>query len=209
MVKLFVEGGGDDDSLKTECRRGFAKLLEKGGLAGRMPRIVACGGRQRAYDRFSTELAARDPATAPMLLVDSEDPVLRGTSPWAHVASRKGDQWAKPAGASDDHLHLMVQCMETWLLADRQAIASFYGNGFRVGALPSAGSQIETLSRQEILQKLEQATRSARTKGRYDKGRHSFALLAQVDPGVLRQASPWADRFFEMLDRKTNLRSGR
>jgi len=57
-VRLYVEGGGDSKELKTHCRRGFRKFIEKAGLQGRMPRIVACGGRQRAYDSFATALAA-------------------------------------------------------------------------------------------------------------------------------------------------------
>ncbi len=51
---LFVEGGGHhNDALKTKCRKGFRIFLEKTGFAGRMPKIIACGGRQDAYDQFS------------------------------------------------------------------------------------------------------------------------------------------------------------
>lgn len=72
-MKLYVEGGGDAAALKTACREGFAKFLGKAGLAGRMPRIVACGSRADAYDSFCTAIRNGEAA---MLLVDSESPVL-------------------------------------------------------------------------------------------------------------------------------------
>ena len=73
-IKLYVEGGGDSKELKARCRRGFRKFIEKAGLEGRMPRIVACGGRQNAYDSFVAALDVEGPmGPIPMLLVDAED----------------------------------------------------------------------------------------------------------------------------------------
>jgi predicted ATPase len=123
--KLFVEGGGDNDSLKTECRRAYAMLLEKAGFKGRMPRIVACGGRRNAFDQFATAVGAGE-GPPPLLLVDSEEPVETG-DPWEHVAHRLDDLWVRPAEATEDQLHFMVQCMEAWFLADRIASESFLG----------------------------------------------------------------------------------
>jgi hypothetical protein len=33
-MKLFVEGGGDSNDLRTACRAGFAAFLKKAGLTG-------------------------------------------------------------------------------------------------------------------------------------------------------------------------------
>jgi hypothetical protein len=196
--KLFVEGGGDhNDALKTECRRAFAALLEKAGLRGRMPRIVACGGRQNAFDQFCTAI---DGGESAILLVDSEEPVDQ-ESPWQHVAQRPGDRWSKPAGATEDHLHLMVQCMEAWFLADRQAIRDFFGQGFNENALPPVTSVPEDVGKQDLYRRLEQATRKTKTKGTYDKGDHAFRLLAMLDPSLVRKSNFWAERFFSTLDR--------
>ena len=49
---IYLEGGGDSNQLKIRCREGFCKLLEKCGFARRMPKLVACGGRDAAFDRF-------------------------------------------------------------------------------------------------------------------------------------------------------------
>ncbi len=45
MVKVYVEGGGDSKELRTRCREGFSKLVERAGFKDRMPKFVACGGR--------------------------------------------------------------------------------------------------------------------------------------------------------------------
>jgi hypothetical protein len=61
-MKIYVEGGGDTHSLKTECRRGFTEFLKNAGLAGHLPQIVACGGRGIAFDRFSIAIQNNEPA---------------------------------------------------------------------------------------------------------------------------------------------------
>lgn len=200
MVKIFVEGGGDSDSLKTECRRAFGRLLERAGFKGRMPRFVACGGRRNAFEQFCTALEDGGRNEAAFLLVDAEGPVTCA-SPWDHVAQQKGEAWERPARAAEDNLHLMVQCMEAWLMADRSALTKFYGQGFNEKALPSATARLEEVGKLDLYRKLEQATRDTKTKGRYGKGEHSFKLLATLDPDLIRTASPWAERFFATLDR--------
>jgi hypothetical protein len=197
MVKLFVEGGGDNDALRTECRRAFTQLLERAGFKGRLPRIVACGGRQQAFEQLCTALGDGRRADLAILLVDAEAPVTQ-QSPWDHVVQ---DPWPRPDGASDESLHFMVQCMEAWLVADRRALRDFYGQGFREGALPPATGTLEAVGKPDLSRKLEQATRDTKTKGPYDKSKHSFKLLATLDPKLVRQASPWAERFFATLDK--------
>ena len=71
MVKLYVEGGGDTNALRTACREGFTSFITKAGLVKR-PRVVACGSRRDAFESFCTAIAVGEEA---MLLVDSEAPV--------------------------------------------------------------------------------------------------------------------------------------
>ncbi len=197
--KLFVEGGGNhNDALKTECRRAFTAFLERAGFKGRMPRVVACGGRRNAYEQFCTAIDGGEGSA--ILLVDAEAPVVAG-DPWQHVAQRPGDEWDRPAGATEDHLHLMVQCMEAWFLADRRALEKFFGQGFRGNALPAATCVPEDVDKLELYNRLKQATAKTKTKGTYNKGKHSFKLLATLDPSLVRKAGGWAERFFATLDR--------
>lgn len=196
-ARLYVEGGGDSKVLHSACRRGFSEFLRKAGLQGSMPRIVACGGRRQAFDDFCTAVKQKKIA---VLLVDSEV-LVTDVSPWRHLLSRPGDQWAKPAGVTDDGCHLMVQCMESWFLADRQSLAAFFGQGFQANQLPAEASPIESINKDQLLQSLVKASRQCKTKSSYGKSEHSFLLLAKIDPAKVIQASPWADRFVKILKR--------
>lgn len=194
-AKLIVEGGGQSKELRTRCREAFSELMRRAGFGGRMPRIIASGSRDDARDEFENYLKV---GQGSFLLVDSEAPVAVGAKPWAHLKAR--DNWKRPVGAKDDHCHLMVQCMETWFLADVHALETFYGQGFAPNALPHTAN-IEVVSTKAVLDALERATRGTKTKGEYGKSAHSFKILHEIDPSKLRKASEWADRFFATLDR--------
>ncbi len=75
MSKIYLEGGGDSTQLTIRCREGFRKLLVKCGFAGRMPRLVACGGQGTAFDRFMTAHETAIAGEYLALLIDSEDPM--------------------------------------------------------------------------------------------------------------------------------------
>lgn len=194
-VKLYVEGGGDSDALRTRCREGFRGFLERAGFKNSMPRIVACGSRQAAYDRFNTACLANETA---LLLIDSEDAVAPGLSPWMHLADRRGESFVKPVNAQDDHCHLMVVCMETWFLADKDALSRFFGQGFNANGLPQ-NNNIEAVSKTDIYNGLATATSHCKTKAPYGKGEHSFKILLHIAPDKVSAASPWARRFLEAL----------
>ena len=200
-MKLYVEGGGNRRNLKTACRRGFTEFLKRAGVTQR-PRIIAAGGGADALDRFRIALGNNEPA---MLLIDSEGRVnaehQQGDSvnwkPWAHLAPR-GDDWHKPNAAQDMDCHLMVQCMEAWLIADREALAAFFGPQFQENQLPHSTSQAESIDKDELLEKLKKATKGCKGNG-YDKGSHSFELLEEINPARVMAASPWAERFISFL----------
>jgi len=194
-LTLYVEGGGDTTAQRERCREGFSEFIRKAGLQGDMPRIVSCGGRSKAYDRFRLDIESGNPA---MLLVDSEDPMTTA-SPWTHLLQRPGDGWQMPSNATDDDCHLMVQCMESWLLADREALKAFFGQGYREKRLPAVGNPVESLSRQALQRALVEATKDCKTKASYGKGEHSFRLLARIDPQKVANACPSAARFVATL----------
>ncbi len=201
-VKVYVEGGGEGHALRTACRKGFSTLFDRAGLRGRMPRIVASGSRIQAFDDFRTALLRASQDEFVCLLVDSEDPVEANTSPWVFLKARQFDRWEPPAGAVDDNAHLMVQCMEAWFLADSAALERFFAQGFRRNALPNR-ADVEKIPKRDVIAAIEAATCDCTPKGRYRKGRHSFDVLATLDPEIVARASPYADRLFETLKRRT------
>lgn len=206
MVKLYVEGGGDTAALKTACREGLTTFVTKAGLKKR-PRIVACGSRRDAFDSFCTAIANGEEA---FLLVDSEDCVSAQHQhgqpdtwqPWAHLKARQGDGWDKPQQSVDTDCHLMVQVMESWFLADRDALKAFFGQGFKENSLPATNNALESTAKQQIYDALTLATKTCKTKAAYGKGEHSFKLLTKIDPAKVIQASPWAKRFVDELLKK-------
>lgn len=199
-VKIYIEGGGEQNRLKRECRRAFAAFFESAGFHGRMPRVVACGSRNEAFKDFCSSLkSAERTETLAFLLVDSEDAVksVFQNSPWEHLGDR--DHWAQPDGATNEQVHLMIQCMENWFLADPEALILFFGQGFNSNALPG-NTNIERITKSDVLRSLEIASRHCQ-KGSYGKGDHSFKILEIMDAEKVVTASQSAKRLIFELDK--------
>lgn len=194
MVTLYVEGGGDTADLHGRCRAGFSGLLKSAGFAGRLPRIVAGGSRNKAFDLFRSAHEQR-PGSIALLLVDSEDPITQ--APWEHLRARDG--WNRPAGATDERVHFMATCMETWLVADRDALRRHFGSDFNERGLPPV-QNLEGRSRAAVLACLDQATIRCNAGRRYSKGAVSFALLGSLDPNVLQKHLVYFQRLIETLN---------
>lgn len=193
-VRVYVEGGGDPGSTKAACREGFRRLFQKLANLGVNPTVIASGGRLKAFQNFCDALeASRDELI--LLLADAERPVV--ASVWTHLGAEP-DCWRKPAAAADEQAHLMVQSMEAWFIADKDALARYYGRGFRANALPRH-QDIEAIPKDDLVPALERASR-ATTKGRYHKTWHGYAILATISPAKVRQRSPHAERFFHVLE---------
>lgn len=197
-VCIYVEGGGHESRTLTECRKGFRLFFEKVAPPGFCPRVIACGSREAAFKDFRVALRDAGAGNA-MLLVDSEEPVDPRHGSWQHLKSV--DRWSKPRGATDDEAHLMVQCMESWFLADVESLTGYYyEEGFRRNALP-ANPQIEQVPKRDVVRGLRNATRRTQ-KGGYDKRAHGFQILPKLDPTRVRERSPRAERLCRILIEK-------
>lgn len=174
---IYLEGGGDGKDLHVRCREAFRRLLEHMGFQGRMPRLVACGGRGQAFKDFCTALRRQRYTGWTAMWLDSEEPMVNLEDTWVHLAASDG--WQQPTGAANDDVLLMVTCMETWIVADRDALKQFYGARLRETALPPL-DDLECRPRTEIQASLENATRGARNS--YRKGRRAFELLCTLNP---------------------------
>jgi hypothetical protein len=162
-----------------------------------MPKVIACGGRDEAYRKFCTAVGNASDGEFIVLLVDSEGPV-GGAPAWDHLRNR--DRWQRPEGADGDNAHLMAQIMESWFLADREALGEYFGNGFLEAALPRH-VVVEEIAKADVLNGLKNATRRCRTKTTYDKGQHSFDILARLDTAKVEERAPHARRLLSTIRR--------
>ena len=151
-VAIYMEGGGRKHDSKAALRQGMEEFLRDIKTACRERkwhwRLVCCGARDEAYRRFHNELASGADGIT-ILLVDSEGPV-EATAPTEHLTKRDG--W-NLHGVDDDKIHLMVQTMEAWIVADPEALASYYGQGFQKHSLPR-NPNLEDVSKDDIVQAL-------------------------------------------------------
>ena len=193
-VTIYLEGGGDTGQLKQRCREGFRKLFENCGF-NRMPKLVACGGRGNAFDRFCT--AHADGKEDAILLIDSEDPITDIEKTWEHLKVR--DHWERPEGAKDEHVLLMTTCMETWIVADHAALRAFYRSALKESQLPLLVN-LETRLRHSIQDSLQIATKDCKNK--YEKGKRSFEVLAVLTRKTLEQHLPSFKRARNELAKK-------
>ena len=162
-----------------------------------MPRVVRGGGRARTFDLFRTAIRNPRPGRMPFLLVDSETAVTTGQSAWRHLGARDG--WDRPPQAGDDQAFLMVQVMETWFLADRNALRQYFGTSFRKNVLRQ-WPDLEGVSKDDVIDTLDRAT--AKCPRPYTKGTVSFELLERVDPAQVEAECPHANA---LLDRLRNI----
>lgn len=91
----------------------------------------------------------------------------------------------------------MVQVMESWFLADVEALDSYYGQDFRRQALPR-NPDVERVPKEDVERRLKLASRDI-GKGEYKKSRDSFAILERLDPAKVIAASGYAKRFVKAL----------
>jgi hypothetical protein len=159
---------------------------------GRSWKLVCCGARNAAYRAFRNACDQRDGGVV-MLLVDAEDPV-RTDSPIHHLSARDG--W-NLEGVDGHVVHLMVQTMEAWIVADGDELSRYYGQRFRRNALPNR-QNLEDEGKRDIERALYEATRRTQ-KGEYHKIRHASEILRSVDPLRVVQRCPAFARLFRTL----------
>jgi hypothetical protein len=194
-IAIYLEGGGNSGETKAALRLGMSAFLKPLVDLARQRRcrwsITSCGGRAQAWDAFRDALE-KEPEKFNLLLVDSEAAVT--ASPCAHLQHRDGWNFR---GAEEDQAHLMAQCMETWLVADPEALADFYDQGFNRNALPRR-INLEDEPKTQIYAALESATRQTQ-KGIYSKITHASQLLKRVSQEKAKSRCHHCDRLFRVV----------
>ena len=194
-IRIFVEG----DKALLKGLRAFLKPAMDTARRRRIKfNMVASGSANETVKDFMREVR-RNPASLNILLLDSDRP-----DNGRLIASLKNSPiWNSQTGATirDDQIHFMVQVMESWFLADKDAIARYYGQGFQANRLPP-NPNVEQVMANDAIRRIEDATRRTQ-KGTYHKTRHAPDLLAQIDPNKVRDAAPNCRRLFTTLQNLT------
>ena len=198
-VEIYMEGGGTGKGA-AELRRGMDKFL--GDLKEAAPskrwrwKLVLCGNRNEAYDKFSSAHDQARENEIIVLLVDAEVPVKASTTV-EHL--RTQEDGLDFTGVPVEHVHLMVTTMETWIIADRTALKKYYGQGFQEKYLP-LHENLEEVSKKAVADALDRATTKTKTKGGYHKIRHASQLFELIDPGEVRRRCHHCDLLFSRLE---------
>lgn len=204
-VAIYMEGGGKGPDARAALRRGMDALLVPLKQAARDKsmrwKLVCCGPRDEAFRSFRN--AARNgEAAIVLLLVDAEEPVATG--PREHLQAR--DKWDM-RGVDAQSVHLMVQTMEAWIVADADALSRYYGQGFSAGALPRA-ADLESVVKREVDRSLRRATERT-GKGRYRKIAHASDLLRRIDAETVKARCRHCRRLFDELGGMIDAAPGR
>ena len=95
----------------------------------------------------------------------------------------------------------MVEMMESWFHADKDALERFYGSGpkFRRNAL-SANPNVEQISKKDLKNGLSEATKGTSKGDYYDhKTSHGPKLLELIKPELVRKAAPHCQKLFQAV----------
>ena len=197
-----MEGGGQAHGTKAALRQGMEVFLAEIKNACRKRgwhwKLVCCGSRNETHRRFQNARENMEVGIV-VLLVDAEDPV-RGMTSVDHLIARDGWDFH---GVDSDVVHLMVQTMEAWIVADPNALRTYYRQGFRKSALPRHPN-LEEVRKAEVVQALDRASEHTQP-GRYRKIHHARHLLQRIDPMTVRKRCPHCNRLFDTLLRLIRL----
>ena len=223
-IAIYLEGGGDKPETLTPFRQGMSVFLKPLADAAGEKRIrwkiIPCGGRSQTYDAFKNALKT-EPDVFNVLLVDAEESVKDRNKPWAHLKQRRGDEWSKPAKATDEQCHLMVVTMETWFLADAEGLAKLFRKtkGFDASAFPAMPVEpsppkpgesprppkpaafLESKSKSAVNAILKKAFKGTQA-GEYRKIDDGARMLKAVDPAKVRKQCPSCERLFLTLEKQ-------
>ncbi len=194
-IKLYIEGGGDGPNLDSLFREGWNSFFNRAGMERGKLTVIRGKGRSRTLDLYERAVDTRRSGELPLLLVDSEDLVADGAAEWAHL--KMSAAWDRPSRSGNDDAFLMVCSMETWFLADREALKKFFRNCWRDNAMPH-WPKLEEVPKASILQALNQATATC-GKRAYAKGKLSFEIMKVIDPAIVEAKCPGAKRLLDRL----------
>jgi len=199
-IKLYVEGGGrgTNKNATIKLQQGFDAFLREPKDAARAKkisfRVIPSGSTTDTYEEFIFSVE-NSPQSFNLLLVDSDEAVPEDESARAFL-QRKYKKW-KLQIINDEQCHLMVQVMESWFLADVEALKNYFGKDFKENKLRK-NKNVEEIAKPDVLDSLKEAAKDTQ-KGIYHKIQDGAKILELVSPKKVRKAAPHCRRLFETI----------
>ena len=203
-LKIIVEGGSkENNTFTTEFRKAFQAFFSKGStrIENRELRLKVIPGCADPVKSFFIELKRSGDSDRVFLLLDSEKEFSAdGLYGFAERVRELKEQnnWKKAPDIPDDSIHFMVALMESWFIADKDALKAYYGNRFRDNQIPDA-INVEVYEKQRVFNILKAATRDTQ-KGPYSKTNHSYRILNIINPSLVSKAAPQCKRLLEVIE---------
>ena len=203
-IKLYVEGGGrgTNKNATIKLQQGFDAFLRELKDAARAKkisfRVIPSGSTTDTYEEFIFSVE-NSPQSFNLLLVDSDETVAKDESACAFL-QRKYKKW-KLQTINDEQCHLMVQIMESWFVADVDALKDFYGQDFRESAIPKNQKNVEKIDKARVESALKAATAKIKN-GVYHKIRDGAKILEKINPQKVRASAPHCDKLFKTISEK-------
>ena len=186
-IRIYFEG---NKLLKSGFDVFFSGLRATARGSGSSLELVAARDGPRDYRKAAR--SHRYPQAWNILLKDSEQPM-----------PERPDDLCRRLGIDaqyKDQVFWMVELMEAWFLADREALASYYGNGFQRSAIGDT-ADVERIPKAEVMDRLKRATRET-AKREYHKVKHAPFLLEKLDSGRVQARSEHCRKLFEAVTAK-------
>lgn len=202
-IKLYVEGGGKGSHKRAtiKLQQGFNAFFARLKCAAQSKKIsfkiIPAGNTQSTYDDFIFSVT-NSPQSFNLLLVDS-DAALKENESARDFLQKKYKKW-KLQTVKDEQCHLMVQIMESWFIADIDALKKLYGQAFNESAIPK-NKNVEAIAKEKIESSLKTATVKTQKK-EYHKIEHGAKLLELIDPQKVRDSAPNCERLFQIISQK-------
>jgi len=171
-LRIYFEG---DDRLRPGFRVFFSELAEAARMKGwRFAPPIATYGRPVQAFRIAHQTHSD---AWNVLLLDWEDP-------------NEAEIRRRQLGNCDpESIFWMVQIMESWFLADLDAVKALFR-----GSLTEGNPNVEEIPKEDVLERLKKVA-----NGEYHKIKHGVKLLAMINPAKVRKAAPNCDRMFRLI----------
>lgn len=197
-IRIYIEGDTSQKGKNTDItlRQGFnhffRELIDEAKSRNITLRPITYGSKFETFKKFLDGVEAYQDSFV-LFLLDSDAPLEDGETPKAFL-QKQNPKWDLHK-AEENQCHLMVQMMESWFFADKDALAEFYGQKFNRNAL-SKNTNVEKIKKATIESGLENATKNTQ-KGIYHKTRHGAKILELINPQKVHKSAPNCKRLFD------------